>query len=209
MKGKRVSKGNVSMLPDFVELKRRRARVFHEMVDEGTDAGAPLLAQLPKFQQHEGVRIVTRDVHGNVSEMNYKEKLSSKLSIKTDELAELSNAEMAKRLETVAEELSRKSMRKFFQSVNTMCEEAGTVTSGTGKPLDWRLFLETLEKIDIEFAEDGSPIFPTIVSHPDTFSPKALEQWEQDPEYRASADALIESKRMEWRDREADRKLVD
>lgn len=197
------------MLPDFVELKRGRAQVFHDMVDEGTSAGTPLLSQIPKFQQHEGTRIITRDVDGNVSEMTYEDKISSKLSIKTDELSELDNPEMAKRLANVAEEISGKTMRKFFRSVDKMCEEAGTVTSGKGKPIDWRLFLDGMKKADIDFKDDGSPILPTIVFHPDTFSPLVFEQWEKDAEFRSAADELIETKRMEWRDREADRKLVD
>jgi hypothetical protein len=51
---------------------------------------------------------------------------------------------------------------------------------------------------------------PVFVLHPDTASkvlPQA-KQWEQDPEFKAKLDAIIERKREEWRDREANRKLV-
>jgi len=67
-----------------------------------------------------------------------------------------------------------------------------------------------LEKVEISFNKDNTPILPTFVAASST-SEKIREVFriiEDTPELKEKMDNIIEKKRSEWRDRESSRKLV-
>ena len=68
-------------------------------------------------------------------------------------------------------------------------------------------------KVEMDF--DPQTLQPkpgfVFVMHPDTAAsmvPK-VKEWEKDPTIKAEYERIIAVKREEWRDREANRKLVD
>jgi hypothetical protein len=83
--------------------------------------------------------------------------------------------------------------------------------NGKGQPFTFELFLETLEKISIDFDDQGNPYLPTVVVSPELGAKlkSKLPEWEANPDYDKRFKELIERKRKEWNDRESHRKLVD
>ena len=79
-----------------------------------------------------------------------------------------------------------------------------------GKPLDHEAVFAMLESLDLDFDKAGNFDNLSIVVPP-MLLPRAkyvLEQINSDKELRNRYLEIIERKRSEWRDREADRKLV-
>lgn len=143
--------------------------------------------------------------------VNYDHKISSALRIHRDELPRMDEEAYRAKAKEMAEELAPQAMRHFFGMMDRWCAEAGTVTSAGGRPFDPMMLIESLEKTDIDFDERGQPLLPTLLSHPDTFKSAApkLAEAERSPEFQRRWAELMQRKWTEWRDREADRKLVD
>lgn len=83
----------------------------------------------------------------------------------------------------------------------------------TGGELTPDKFLEVFRRIEMDFDPETLEPAPGFVwvMHPETAAtvvPK-IKEWEKDPEFNAQYSAIINTKREEWRDREASRKLVD
>ncbi|WP_142383542.1 hypothetical protein [Bacillus sp. T33-2] len=57
-------------------------------------------------------------------------------------------------------------MPQLFNSILDVCEASGQVVSGEGQPFTFDTLLDGLEKMDIRFNEDGSPIMPTLYINP-------------------------------------------
>ena len=92
-----------------------------------------------------------------------------------------------------------------------MTKASGNAVDAKGQPLSPSLLFKALEKMEINFDENGRPTNLVLVLHPAQvadFKKKAAE-WDKDPEYQKTFKDLMEKKRAEWRDRENSRKLVD
>ncbi len=199
------------MLPDFARVKEKRSRRFVLAVNRVTDRLTPVLNPIRTVRQHEGRRLQYQTVEGTEDVVNYDHKISSALRISRDELARMDEEAYRAKAKGMAAELAPQAMRHFFGMMDRWCAAAGTVTSAGGRPFDPMMLIESLEKTDIDFDERGRPLLPTLVSHPDTFKAAApkLAEAENSPEFQRRWKELMERKWMEWRDREADRKLVE
>jgi hypothetical protein len=83
------------------------------------------------------------------------------------------------------------------------------LSTGKGSPLTPELMLEALDKIDIDFNEDGTWEPPRIVVSPEQAKrlealSKSMNQQEQDRKLKP----IIERKQLEYRSREAGRVLA-
>jgi hypothetical protein len=89
--------------------------------------------------------------------------------------------------------------------------KTGNVISGKGKPFTFDHFLEALEKMLIDFDEDGNPFMPSILISPEDWEriKSDFPKWDTDPENKKKIQSIINKKRDEWYDRESHRKLVD
>ena len=97
----------------------------------------------------------------------------------------------------------------FFEVMDNATKKTGNVVDGKGKPISFDLILETLEKIQIDFDQNGDPLMPTMMISP-AMRPR-LEELMRHPDrdqFERKQKQLIDKKRLEWRDREANRTLV-
>jgi hypothetical protein len=97
-------------------------------------------------------------------------------------------------------------MRYLFESVHEISEATGNVVSAHGKPFDYEVILDVIEKVRLEFDADDRPVLPTIFLPPDAFDrisalPPPTE------EQQRHFDELIERKREEFHARRPTRKL--
>ena len=199
------------MLPDFVRVKNRRARQFSNLVRRRTQELTPLLNRIPVVQQHEGGRLEYETVEGIRDVVTYDKKISTSLKIKLDEFARLGPKEYLAKAKGMASELAPQAMHPFFGMVDQCCTEAGTSMDAGGKPFDPMMLLDGLEKIDIDFDRRGRPRLPTLVANPNQqpIIAKRMAEAQESPEFQHRWNEVMTRKWVEWRDREADRKLVE
>jgi hypothetical protein len=113
---------------------------------------------------------------------------------------------LAEQVNKSAEERLAQVMPHFFDVFHRTCDAAGTAAHAGGRPFSFELYLEGLERIEIQFDREGRPILPTLVMHP-----SMAEQLRAMPPITAkqqkAMDELIERKRTEFNARRRHRKL--
>lgn len=199
------------MLPDFVRVKVRRLRWFHRAVRRFTERQAWMMKKMRTVRQHEGRQLQYETVEGDRDIVAYDNKLSSSLNIHMDELPRLGPVGYLKKAHDMATEFAQQAKTYFFGQVERYSNEAGTAVNAGGKPFDPMMLLDGFEKMDLDFDEHGRPELPTFVMNPsqsDAFA-KKMREAEQSPEFRRRWDEVMTRKLVEFRDREADRKLVE
>jgi hypothetical protein len=198
------------MLPDFPTQKARLLRFWTAYLRRKEREYLGYFATAPSYTHHEGDRWTIQREDGTSSESTYRE-IEVEMSIATDEVPNLTPDRIAKKLDSVAEKLAKQMHQGIMEGLNQAIDQAGTGVDAKGSPLTKELFLEMLDRMLLPFDKDGNLIPPTIMMHPRMWEThkEEVKSWEQDPEFRARHEEIIERKREEWRDRESCRKLVD
>ena len=102
--------------------------------------------------------------------------------------------------------------RGMFASISQAVQEVGNVTDAAGKLFTFDNFLETIEKIQIDFDEKTKqPHMPTLFMHPSQWEKikNKFPEWGKNKEYTKRFEIIMKEKYKEWYDRENNRKLVD
>jgi hypothetical protein len=109
-------------------------------------------------------------------------------------------------IDDAAEDGIRTIMPQFFRYLDRLSEAAGTGTDAKGRPPSHELLFEALEKMDIEFDEEGKAVMPTLIMHPDM----AQALWKlppPTPEQNSKFEQMMQRKKQEYNDRRRHRKL--
>lgn len=197
------------MLPDFPDLKKKCCEALTRLMRD-LARGDGLLAQIPVGRDFEGNKMSSGDVQGSIRDSGYTE-ISSETSISADELVEKGFGAYIERVQKVAEDMQRQQTQMIFKRLEETTEEVGNVVDGKGRPLDSSIYLDAIEKVWIDFNDDGTPRMPTLVVHP-TLGEKLktlFPQWEADPAFQKRRADIVARKKKEWDDRESNRRLVD
>ena len=197
------------MLPDFPKIKRKWSAMFVRMVRERVHQGS-FVSQIRKVRHFEGDGMRVTDAMGETEESNY-ELLSGALEVNHQDLIERGPIALKEGLKKVAEELSSQQSKMIFERMNQITAKTGNIVDAGGQAINPDLLLQMLERIEIDFSEDGQPRFPTLVVSPENYDKlrEKMLEWEKDEHYNRKFHELIERKRQEWHDRESHRKLVD
>src|SRR3989338_3316575 len=85
-------------------------------------------------------------------------------------------------------------------SMNNIIDESGNSINANGAKFSVELFLQCLEKIELDFTPGGTPQFPTLIMHPDMqkLAYEELNRIENNPEIKKKHDAILQRKRSEW-----------
>jgi hypothetical protein len=188
------------VLPDFISVKQFIQNQIQTVVRAYVARDA-LLSQFKKEVHFEG----DGTSHGDSTETRSYKEFSVPIEIKKDELLARGPAAFAARIPEIAEAMISQQTGTLLGSVREAAESVGNVVDGGGQPLTVELLIESLEKMVIEFGDDGKPKNLIFVAHPDA----AKRLGEPTPEQKVRLDELLDRKRREWRDRESNRKLVD
>jgi hypothetical protein len=100
--------------------------------------------------------------------------------------------------------------RTLFSQLSDLTERAGQTVDAGGK-LTWEAWMQTLEKLDLQFDERGDWIAPTLVIHPSNQADfeRVFQEASADPRKRKQLEQLLQSRRGELYAKEANRKLAD
>ncbi len=197
------------MLPDFPKIKRKWSAMFVRTVRERV-YHASFVSQIRKVRHFEGDGMKTTDATGETEESNYK-LFSGALEVNHHDLIERGPLALKEGLEKVANELRSQQSQMIFEHLNQITDKTGNIVDAEGQAINPDLLLQMLEKIEIDFSEDGQPRLPTLMVSPEQGEKlrEKMPEWEKDKHYKRRFDELIERKRQEWHDRESHRKLVD
>lgn len=195
------------MLPDYSETKRLFSRFFQTYARQKMRAISPFASvQTRLLHEGRGMKVMRSDRSESNTEV---QQLSSMMSIKFDEVPDLSFEKAIAKFDAMILDMARQQTGLALERLSAEIPEEQTVDA-KGKKLDAEVVLEMLEAIQLEFYPDGSPHELHLVGG--LFTPERLravdEEFRSDPELQRRHDELIGRKREEWRAREASRKLV-
>ncbi len=170
----------------------------------------PLLSLASTVRAHEGDSFAIEREDGTVERSKYREhKVSCRVDLR--EISQRGVDAVVPLLSKVREGIERDMAQTLFKEVERTSDKVGTSVNAAGRQLTAELLLEAFERIEFAFNDDGSPRLPTLVIHPDqvTRVQTELSRLCDEGELKQRMAQLIEKKRAAWRDREADRRLVD
>jgi hypothetical protein len=137
----------------------------------------------------------------------------AEITINQHETVDWGMKEIAERVDGMADQMISQIVPSMFAKLREVTEETGNVVSGVGRPFSFELYLETIEKIQIDFDEvTGEPRLPTMITGDSELADRARAkqaEWLRNEEYQARYRAVMARKKAEWNDREGNRKLVD
>jgi hypothetical protein len=196
------------MLPDFPDIKKQINRIQRIIMTSEFDKRAPLLKTMRQLVQQEGDRHEYETEDGDYVTEPYHE-VKAPIEIKIADLGTITMANFRDRIEKAVDEMARQSMVQLFQTLDKVTSKAGTSFDAAGQSWTPDLFLDSLERTEIGFDENGKPDI-TIVLHPDLLKSirERYPNLEQDPNFKKRHYEIIAKKREAWLDRENNRKLV-
>lgn len=197
------------MLPDFPKLKSALARQFADHIEKCVQQD-PLLSRIRRVPVFEGDELVVEYASGGEKKTGL-ENFAYPVVVSKEELIDKGIAAYRERLPAIAEAALRDRKKLLFRRTSEACEEAGTAIDAQGRPFGPGLFLEALERVELDFDENGQPRFPTMVVSPEmgAYVRTHMAQWEADERFQARRAQIIEEQRKRWIDRESHRQLVD
>jgi len=199
------------MLPDFTKAKSRANRDLLRWVRRQIPAVTPLIRGVASFHQHEGK--IGRMVRPDESEdtIDYQPE-SFEFVLSRDEMKQFDLQAIQQKLTRLAEQIGQAQTKRMLQVAGEAADSVGNVVHAGGD-LTQDKFLEVFRRVQMDF--DPATLQPkpgfVWVMHPDMAAsvvPK-VKEWEKDPAFNAEYERIMAMKREEWRDREANRKLVD
>lgn len=196
------------MFPSFIKTKFKLRLKFERELRKKINEHP----RLPKMQVqliHEGDFLVTRSIDGYEDKDSMKE-LQTGFEASEEEMIENGPQVIFDKIPEIVEDMAAQRFKALFNKMEDVTQRTGNVVDGQGAGLTPDLIMETLEKMDIRFDENGNPHLPTMYISPDV-SKKMGENadlWKETPEMEQKMAKLIDKKRSEWNDRQDRRKLV-
>lgn len=197
------------MLPDFKRVKDYANRSLIQWAHRQVPTVAPLLQEVATFHQHEGkdFSVVRQDRPENST--GYR-SVQAELPMTREEMKNCDLNALRKKLVEAANQIGRAQTQHMLEVAGKAADSVGNVVHADGE-LTPEKFLELFRGVEMDFDPQTLEPKSIIVMHPkaaEILVPK-VKEWEKDPKFIAEHERIMTVKRREWRDREANRKLVD
>jgi hypothetical protein len=193
------------MLPDFPKVREYTSNLLHESFEQHVAAQTGVMRDIKAVMMHEGHRMKLVRSDGSIEQHPMK-KMETTIRLGKDDLEKKGLQAVLEAMNEAAADLAEKQSRFFFQRLEETLEGTGQTCDAGGRPFTFDLMLQALEMVDIDFDEQGNPILPTLVSGRAAW--EAAQKWIVTDEQRKQHKELIERKRLAWRERESNRRLV-
>ncbi len=197
------------MLPDFPKIKDSLQEVLDGLMDDMV-YNDPILSQIRREHHFEGHRMAMEPEDDELKNSSYREVTGAQ-EIKAEDVIQRGILVYVDYLDTLAEEMRGQIKTILFEDIDRITHKTGNVVDAGGKEFSLDHYLEMLGKIHMDFDEEGNPILPDHIAHPNTAKmlQTKLREWLQDSESSKKIHMVLEAKRKEWDARESHRKLVD
>jgi ABC-type multidrug transport system ATPase subunit len=138
------------------------------------------------------------------------QRISAEMAISLNGLDSSNPKAVLDQIDKAAKEMAIQKSKMIMETIEEAVDRVGNVVDDKGQQFGPDHIFRMLEKIWIEFDADDKPILPTIVADKKGVDriAEVFREMEKSPEMKTRFDELIETKRNEWRDREARRQLV-
>lgn len=169
-----------------------------------------LLSEIKQIRHFEGDRMANTTMEGESEESQYQ-KISTDFFIKPEEIINKGFEGVMEKIQQMIEGTKQKLEKNLLKKITEITEKTGNVLSAEGKPLSHERYIQMLDKIEIDFEDNGEPILPGVICQPNMIPhlKAKYSEWESNPLFKEEFKNIIDKKRKEWHDRESNRKLVD
>lgn len=198
------------MLPEFPETRKKIDEFLVERFRTVENQSLGIFSEIKYKHQFEGhaQRVFRQD--GSVEETDFKRITADSEPIDARDIATMSLSELLESFDRVALEVARQKAEVIFKGINDATERAGTAISADGQAFSIDLFFSMIERMEIDFDEQGQAILPSLIVAPAMGDQLAQVNaiMETDPVAKQRYDELMKTKKEEWIVRESSRKLV-
>jgi hypothetical protein len=197
------------MLPDFPSLKGRLMDRHIRDLRVKIDAQMPVVSQIRSVRFHEGNCFSVERDDGVIESLGFVD-VRAPIQITANLEFKDTVRNLKERTEQLTLDFAAQLEKLFFERFHEITESAGNAIDMKGEPFTAESYLDSLERVDLDFDMFGFPIFPMQVTHPLMAATIRYElaRFRTESRLKDRAEALIERKRKEWRDREGRRRLV-
>lgn len=198
------------MLPTFPKIERFSREVLLRHIEALAAQYSPLLGKIQKHIQFEGehAKILRHDKSVGDTPFN---RISIEIRFERESIKDFMEVQLPKKLDELARQLAKDASTAMYARLEEGIDSVGNVVNAKGQPLNEKLLLELLDKMEHTFSADGTWKPPTLFAHPDAL--KGLVQNKEagmagSDDFNQSLEKILEKKRNEFRRREADRILA-
>jgi hypothetical protein len=196
------------VLPDYPAIKEKLNKRLHEILKAKLNRHLGPFSQVKTVVLPEGHGTTLTREDGSVSDTPFEHvEVMAESKVDADKI---NHEDVNRLLDELAEKLADKKIKQFFDVTNKAVEEIGNSLKRQPGESMIDSYFRSLERILIEFGDDGTPMMPSLLAGSKTADElnNALHQIETTPELRNRFDGIIERKREELRARESSRNLV-
>lgn len=197
------SPGPLFFLPEY---SRAQFEFFCDAVRGMMAAQDTLYGSIPIAEPSEVLPVTQNTMPSGEVVQNQPLMVQSSVIFQWDDILSCNLEALAEQVNKSAEERLSQVMPHFFDAFHRTSAAAGTAMDAGGRPFSFELFLEGLERIELQFDRDGKPHLPTLVVHP-SMAEKLRSMPPPTAEQQKALDDLIERKRTEFNARRRHRKL--
>ena len=198
------------MFPDFPKTKKYVYQSFNEAVQKEQLKNL-LLSQVKVRPIYEGnsFEVLTEDGYSDKG-VN-KEIAAAKFEISREELIAKGPDAFFDKVKEIGKEAGEQSAHELIKKMEEVTERTKNIVDGNSEKLSPKHILAALDKVSIEFDDFGNMIKPFLVLTPELAErvKKEAPEWDKDPYTAALYKIIITTKRLEWIDRQNNRKLVE
>lgn len=197
------------MLPDWPEVKNDIRKKLDEFLSERVFQHLGIIREVPRHRIFEGRKSYIKRTSGRKDEFEFKE-IKVPIRYNTKELPNYTIEDILIELDTAAQDMANQMASHTYETISKAVDQIGNVVHSKGKPFTIDTMFEALDKIYIDFDENGNPRMPQLHIHPDFYNEikQLQEEYEKNPEIKQRLKELLVSKKEEWRACEVSRKLV-
>jgi hypothetical protein len=192
------------MLPDFIDIKKKVTAKYAANIGP---AQGSMPSKASRLQLHEGDRATYIRRDGKAIEIALTAHQYQ--AVLHDDMARGGGLNAVNEIvRQLSDQITRDMTEKMRDDIARECATVGT----PGQPITPDVILQLYEKIETDFDSNGEWIRPNDIDASPAVESQIRHQMmriEQEPDLRRRLEDLIAVKRAKWRDREANRKLVD
>jgi hypothetical protein len=176
---------------------------FVDRVMQGFFSLDPLLGQIPRRStEHTGP---SRNVRSPVPLDQIMPVIEGRSSVSMDTIRNTIVEDYTRFLYELADSSIRAFVPEFLKSVREVTDTVGTSLDAKGEPFSFDMLNDALELISVEFDQEGKPILPSLVMHPNMA--ERVSNMKPTPEQEKRFAGIIEKKRAEYYAKKRTRRL--
>lgn len=198
------------MLPQFPKSRRALDELWLDLASRRRIAHGPMVASIPHKIQREGNASEFQTVQGQTNRTKYR-KHTSTVSVKYEDGKGLTLEQFCAKASEIGANMAQQMSEVLVKELDNVIKETGNeVTVSKSEGLQYKHLFELVEKAEVDF-DDGGESFSRWFCGMDFYQEvqRKMPEWEKDPEFQRRLKELNARKRMEFREREARRRLVD